>query len=171
MLTGPEQIKMDNIIRANTSAMNEEQLRTHSQEVNRWLVALTQLPTTNRLHELPKAKQSVNNTEVQISELLEGKKIVMAKDNLGQELTKTQQLTEMKERALECGHGDLVEKIRDLERQLGARSPEQADLAGDLEDAQAQLQMMRESANEHRAQVTQILRLTAGLTGRGAHPE
>jgi hypothetical protein len=33
-LTGPIQIKMDNVIHANTAAMNEEQLCIHIQEVN-----------------------------------------------------------------------------------------------------------------------------------------
>jgi hypothetical protein len=49
---------------------------------------------------------------------------------------------------------DLEENIRDLERQLSARIPEQADLAGDLEDTQAQLDIMRQSANRYREQVT-----------------
>jgi hypothetical protein len=41
-LTGPIQIEIDNVTQANSAAMNEEQLRTHIQEVNRRLVALTQ---------------------------------------------------------------------------------------------------------------------------------
>jgi hypothetical protein len=70
-LTGPIQIEMDNVIRANTEAMNEQQLRTHIQEVNRWLVALTKLPTTNRLHELQKETQSVKDAAAWISDLFE----------------------------------------------------------------------------------------------------
>jgi type IV secretory pathway VirB10-like protein len=165
---------MDNVIRANTAAMNEEQLQTHIQEINRGLIALTQLPTTSRLKELQKEKQSAKDAEAWISELLEeGKKEVMEKDNLREELTLTQQkLMEMEGRTPECGHGDLEEKIRNLERQLGARAPAQADLAGDLEDTQTQLKVMRQSANEYRAQVTRNLKLTEGRTGGGGgHPE
>jgi hypothetical protein len=62
-LTIPIQIEMKNVIQANTAAMNEEQLRTHIQEVNRGLIALAQLPTTNRLHELLIAQQSAKDAE------------------------------------------------------------------------------------------------------------
>jgi hypothetical protein len=51
-LTGSIQIEMENVIQANIAAMNEEQLWAHIQEVHKRLVALTQLPMTNRLHEL-----------------------------------------------------------------------------------------------------------------------
>jgi hypothetical protein len=40
--------EMDNIMQANTAATNEEQLQNHIQEINIELVALIQLPTTNR---------------------------------------------------------------------------------------------------------------------------
>jgi hypothetical protein len=43
------------------------------------------------------------------------------------------------------------------------------DLAGDLEDAQVQLEVMRKTAEEYREQVTRILRLTEGRTGGGGH--
>jgi hypothetical protein len=66
--TGPVKIEMDNVIKANTAAMNEEQLQTHIQEVNRGLIALTQLPTTNRLHELLTAQQSARDAEARRSE-------------------------------------------------------------------------------------------------------
>jgi hypothetical protein len=70
-------------------------------------------------------------------------------------LNLTQQgLTDFDGRTLECSYGNLQEKIRDLERQLGARAPEQADLAGDLEDAQAQLNIKSQSTNKYRKQVT-----------------
>jgi septal ring factor EnvC (AmiA/AmiB activator) len=150
---------MDNVIRANTAAMNQEQLRTHIQEVNRGLIALTQLPTTNRLHELLSTQQSAKDAEARIS--------VSQK-----ELALTQQsLKEMDEKTPECDHRELEEKIRDLERQLGARAPEETELAGDLEDAQAQLEVMRKSAEEYREQVTRILRLTEGRTGGGGNHE
>jgi hypothetical protein len=45
------------------------------------------------------------------------------------------------------------------------------ELAGDLEDAQAQLEVMRKSAEEYREQVTRILRLTEGRTGSGGQHE
>jgi chromosome segregation ATPase len=155
-LTISVQADMDNIIGANTVAMNEEQLRNHIQEINTGLVALIQLPTTNRLNELQKEKESVKDAEARISDLLEeGKKIVMEMDNWKQELTLTEQrLTEMDGRTPECSYGDLEEKVRDLERQWSARAPEQADLTGDLEDAQAQLKIIRQSANEYWEQVT-----------------
>jgi hypothetical protein len=62
-LTGPIQIKIDNVIQVNTAAMNEEQLWTHIQMINRGLVALTQLPTTNRLHKQLTPQQSAEDTE------------------------------------------------------------------------------------------------------------
>jgi hypothetical protein len=40
-VTGPVQIEMDNVIQANTAAMNEEQLRAHIKEANRGLVVHT----------------------------------------------------------------------------------------------------------------------------------
>jgi uncharacterized coiled-coil DUF342 family protein len=70
-----------------------------------------------------------------------------------------------------CDHKELEEKIRDLERPLRDRAPEQTKLAQDLEDTQAQLEVMRKSAEEYREQVTQILRLTAGRIGGGEHHE
>jgi ribosomal protein S15P/S13E len=139
--------------------MNEEQLLTHIQEVNRGLVVLTQCPMTNRPHDLQKELPSIKDAEAMILELQ-------------QQLTLTQQrLGEAEGRTPECGHGDLEEKIRDLERQLAARAPEQADWAEDREDAQAQLVIMRESANKYRVQVTRILRLTEGMAGSSGHPE
>jgi hypothetical protein len=77
----------------------------------------------------------------------------------------------MEERTLECNHGDLEKHVRDLERQFGTRAPEQADLAEELEDTQAKLDIMWEFANEYQAKVTQILRLTEGKTGGGGQPE
>jgi hypothetical protein len=54
---------------------------------------------------------------------------------------------------------------------LGARAPEQTELARDLEDAQVQLKVMRKSA-EYWEQVTRILRQTEGRTGyRGQHED
>jgi hypothetical protein len=95
---------MDNVILTNIAAMNEEQLRTHMQEVNRGLIALTQLPTTSRLHELLSAQQSAKDAEARIS--------VSQK-----ELALTQQrLKEMEEKTPVCDHRDLEEKIRDLEK-------------------------------------------------------
>jgi hypothetical protein len=92
--------------------MNERQLQTHIQEVNRGLIALTQLPKTSRLHELLSAQQSAKDAEALIS--------VSQK-----ELALTQQrLKETGEKTPECDHRELEEKIRDLERQLEARAPE-----------------------------------------------
>jgi hypothetical protein len=159
MLTGPVQIEMDHVIRTNTAAMNEEQLQTHIQEVNRGLVALTQLPTTNRLHELLTAQQSAKDAETWTSALLK-------------EMALTQQrLKEVEGRTPECTHRDLDEKVRDPERQLRDRAPEQTELAGNLEDAQAQLEVMRKTAEEYREQVTGILRPTEGRTGGGGNHE
>jgi hypothetical protein len=66
----------------------------------------------------------------------------------------------MEGRALECSHGDLEEKVRNLERQLGERIPNQTELAGELEDAKVQLEIMRDSVNEYREQIPRILKLT-----------
>jgi hypothetical protein len=77
----------------------------------------------------------------------------------------------MEEKTPECDHRELEENIRGLERQLETRAPEQAELARDLEDVQAQLEVMRKSAEEYREQVTRILRLTEGRTGGGGHHE
>jgi hypothetical protein len=162
---------MDNVIWANTVGMNEEQHRNHIQEINTGLVAPVQLPTTNRINELLKGQECVKNAEARLSDLLEeGKKIVTQRDNWKQELTLThQRLTEIGGRTPECCHGDLEEKVSDLERQLGTRAPEPADLAGDLEAAQAQLGIMRQLANEYREQVTRLSRLTEGRTGSEGH--
>jgi hypothetical protein len=104
--------------------------------------------------------------------LEEGKKIVMERDNWKQELILTQQrLMEMEGWTPECSHGDLEDNVRDLERQLCARAPEQADLAEDMEDAQAQLEIMTQSANEHWEQVSQILSLSEGRTVGEGHQE
>jgi hypothetical protein len=54
---------------------------------------------------------------------------------------------------------------------LRARAPEQTELVGDLEDAQAQLEVMRKSAEEYWEQVTRILRLTEGRAGGGGNHE
>jgi hypothetical protein len=81
--------------------------------------------------------------------------MVIHRDNWKQEQTLTnQRLTEMEGSTPQCNHGDPEAKVRDLERELGTRAPEQADLAGDLEYAQAQLENMRQLANEYREQVT-----------------
>jgi chromosome segregation ATPase len=158
-LTGPIQTELDNVIRANTAAMNEEQLRTHIQDVNTGLIALSQLPATSRLHKLLSAQQSAKDVEARISASQ-------------RELALTQQkLKEMEEKTPECDHRELEEKIRDLERQLGARAPEQAELERDLEDAQAQLEVMREIAEEYREQVTQIHKLMEGRIGGGGNHE
>jgi hypothetical protein len=54
---------------------------------------------------------------------------------------------------------------------LGASTPEQADLTGDLDDAQAQLEMTRQLANEYGEYVTRILRQTEGRPGGEGHQE
>jgi hypothetical protein len=114
-LTGPVQVKMDNVIRANTAAMNKEQLWTHIQEVNRGLIALTQLPTTNRLPELLSARQSVKDAEAWTSASQK-------------ELALTQErLKEVEGQTPECDHKELEVKIRNLEEQLRARAPEDTD--------------------------------------------
>jgi chromosome segregation ATPase len=122
---------------------------------------------------LLKEKQSVEDVEAWISELLqEGKKIVRESDHWKPELTLTQQkLTEMEWRTPQCNHGDLEEIVTNLESQLTASAPEQAYLAGELEDTQAQLEIMRQSANEYQEQVNRILRITEGSTDRGGHQE
>jgi hypothetical protein len=116
-LTVSVEEEMDNVIQANTVAMNEKQLQNHIREINIGLVALVQLPTTNRLNELLKEMQAVKDAEARISDLLEEeKKIVMERDHWKQELTlKQQRLMEMEGRTLEGSHGDLEEKVRDLE--------------------------------------------------------
>jgi tRNA A22 N-methylase len=102
-LTGPIQIKIDNVIQANTAAINKEQLRNHIQEVHKGLIALTQLPTTNRLYELLSVQQSAKDAEAQI--------LVSQK-----ELALTQQmLKEMEGKTPECDYRELKEKVRNLE--------------------------------------------------------
>jgi multidrug efflux pump subunit AcrB len=116
---------------------------------------------------LLKENQSVRDVEAWILDLQEeGKKIVMERDNWKQELTlKQPSLTDIGGRTLKCSQGNLEEKVRDLERQLGTRAPEQADLTGDLEDTKPQLEIMRQSANEYGEQVTRILQLVEQRTG------
>ena len=62
-LSGNVQQEMENVIRANTATMNEEQLRVHILEVTKGLEALANLPTTSRLNELLREKQSVKTAE------------------------------------------------------------------------------------------------------------
>jgi prephenate dehydratase len=114
---------------------------------------------TNRLHELLTAQQSANDAEAQIS--VSQKELALMQ----------QRLKEMEEKIPECSHGDLEEKVSDLERQLGARVPKQTVLAGDMEDAQTQLEIMRKSAEEYREQVTRFLRLAEGRTGCSGNQE
>jgi hypothetical protein len=117
--------------------MNKEQLRTHIQAINTGLVALTQLPTTNTLHELLTAQQSAKDAEAWISVSQ-------------RELALTQQRQkEIEEKTPECDHRELEKSIKDLERHFEARAPEQTELARDLEDAQAQLEVIRKSVEEY----------------------
>jgi hypothetical protein len=146
---------MDNVIQADTAAMKKEQLRIHIQEMKRALEALSLLPTMNRLHKLFTAQQSAKDAEAQTSASLK-------------ELALTQQRSkEVEGKTPECSHGDLEEKTSNLERQLGERIPDQAELAGELEDAQAQWEIMRASVNEYWTQETRILKLTEGRIGGG----
>jgi hypothetical protein len=92
--------------------MNKEQHQTHIQEVNKELIALTQLPMTNRQHELLMAQQSAKDAEARISVQLK-------------ELALTEQKSkEIEEKTPECSHGYLEAKIKDLERQQEARAPD-----------------------------------------------
>jgi chromosome segregation ATPase len=111
--------------------------------------------------------------EARISGLLEeGKWVVTEKDNLSKELNLTQRkLIEMEERTPECNYGNLEKQVRNLERQLEDRAPEQTELAGHLVDAQVQLEIMRQILNEYREQVNRILRLTERSSGGGGHQE
>jgi septal ring factor EnvC (AmiA/AmiB activator) len=117
--------------------MSQEQLRIYIQEINNGLEGLVQLLTTSRRNKLLKVQQSVKDVEAQISELMEqGMQIVMARDNLKQELRLTQQrMTEMEGRTPGCDHWDLEKNVGHLEGQFRARAPALTDLAGDQEDA------------------------------------
>jgi hypothetical protein len=66
-LTGALQLELENVTQANMEVMNEEQLKSHIQDINKGLVALAQLPTTSRLNKLLQEQQSVKNAEAQIS--------------------------------------------------------------------------------------------------------
>jgi hypothetical protein len=84
--------------------MNEDQLRTHIHDINRGLIALTQLPTTNRLHELLMVQQFAKDAEARTLATLK-------------ELALTQQkLKEVEGKTPECDLRELEEKVRDLER-------------------------------------------------------
>jgi hypothetical protein len=134
----------------NAVARNEEELLNHLQDINTGLVALLLLPSQSRPDELLKEKQSVNNVEAQIYELLEeGKKIVTERDNWKQELTLTQQsLMEMNRSLPEYNHEDLEKNGRTLGRLLGTGAPAQVDLTEDFEDAQAQLVTIKKLSYE-----------------------
>jgi hypothetical protein len=58
--------------------MNKEQLWNHIQVIKTGLVALIQLPTTNRFNKLLKEKQSVKDVAAQISDLLVEAMLVLA---------------------------------------------------------------------------------------------
>jgi hypothetical protein len=171
ILMGLVQSKLENVIQVNMVAMNKAQLRCHIQGMNEGLEALVQLPTTIRLYILLTKYQSVHHAEARISVLLEeGKEMVTERDNLKQGLALIQhQLMEVEERTPDYDHREWDEKVQNLEEQLGARAPEQTHLARDQEDVQAQLVIMMQSANKYQEQVTQILRLTEGMTDCGAH--
>ena len=157
-LTPQLQIELENVIQANTTNMNEEQLRQFIADINKGLTALNQLPTTSRLNELLKAQQSVKNAEVRISQLLdEGKGVVIDRDNARLERNLANlRIKELEDRIPECGHGDLAEKVRSLEQQLAGRAEGdmETDTAQDLADAQAQLEIETALAKEYREQVT-----------------
>jgi hypothetical protein len=65
-LTGLVQTELENVIRANTLAMTEEQLHRHIEEINKELEALVQLLTKSRLYKLPKREQFVKDNEARI---------------------------------------------------------------------------------------------------------
>ena len=163
-LTVQLQTELENVTKKDTIAMNEEQLRSHINDINRGLIAISQLPTTSRLNDLQKALQSVKTAEARISELSE------EKQNYKKELAiATQKLTE--ENTPECSHGDLVEEVRNLKQQLEDRTPDQSELRQDLEDAQAQMESFRKMADENRESVIRILKLTEGSTGETGQRE
>jgi chromosome segregation ATPase len=168
-LTGALQLELEHVTRANTEVINEEQLRSHIQDINKELVALAQLPTTSRLNELLQEQQSVKNAKARISELLaEGNKVIEERNNLKQELLLTQQkLKTTEERVPVCTHGDLQAKITDLEQRLENRAPEGTEnLRRELEETEEQLRICGEERNEYRDQVKRVLAL-AGNGGNG----
>ena len=137
-LTTAIQEELENVTQADTEAMNEEQLRSYTQDVKKGLNALARLPTTSRLNELLKEQQSVKDAEARISELLE------EGENWKREATlATQRLAAAEGTVPECSHGDLEEEVRILEQQLEERHPDLAELKQDLEDAQAQMEIFR----------------------------
>ena len=163
-LTSQIQTEMQTVTQVDTESMDEQQLQDYIKDIHKGLTAINQLPMTSRFNHLLKERQSVKNAEARISELLE------EGGNLKQELTLTQEkVVTLETRVLECGHGDLAEKVRSLEEQLVARVSEQmdTDMIQELEDAQTQLEIERALLKEYREQVTQVLKLTEGRTGGG----
>ena len=85
-------MELENVTLANMEITNEEQLRSHIQDINTGLTAHAQLARISRLNELQKEWQSVKNAEARISELLaEGNKVIQEQNTLKQELLLTQQ--------------------------------------------------------------------------------
>jgi len=116
-LSDQMQTELRNVTLANTEAMNEQQLMGHIRAIKTGLTAYAQLPTTSRLSDLQKERQSVRDAEAQISDLLEeGKKIVTERDNMKQTLVLGEQkIARIEAKAPECSYGDLVDKVRYLE--------------------------------------------------------
>jgi flagellar biosynthesis chaperone FliJ len=140
--------------------MNKEQLWNYIQEIIRGLLALSQLPTTSRLNELLKEKQSVKDAEARISELQK------EKENLKEILARIQQeQVATEQRIPEYNYGDLVGQIQHLKKQLEESAPGQAELQQDLEDVPRQMEIFWKIAEENQKQVTHILQLTERRTG------
>src|ERR1700675_4104066 len=116
-LTSRLQTELQNVTQKDTDFMVETELRQYIRDVKVGLTALTQLPTTSRLNDLLKEKQSVKDAEARILALLaEGEKVVEERENLRKELILTQQAAVTAGgRIQECSHGDLQEKVRNLE--------------------------------------------------------
>jgi predicted nuclease with TOPRIM domain len=101
ILTSALQMELENIALNDTRAMNKEQLWNYIQEIIRGLLALSQLPTTSRLNELLKEKQSVKDAEARISELQK------EKENLKEILARIQQeQVATEQRIPEYNYGD-----------------------------------------------------------------
>ena len=84
-----------------------------------------------------------------IKELLaEGEKVTLERNKLRVDLALIQHSMQV-DSGSACSHGDLEEKVRDLEKRLTDRVPDQVELKQDLEDTNAQLVAERKMKEEY----------------------
>jgi hypothetical protein len=144
-LTVQIQPQMDALIQMNTLEMNEVQFWTHIKVTTGVSESLILFPTTSRLNGLLKKKQSVNEKDQKINNLIkQGKLILVEMEHLKKELALMQQMIQMDSGSgSTCERVNWEERVKTVESQLAARAPGQEQLLQDQANANAPLEISR----------------------------